>query len=125
MEAHKTSNFRPGATYILITDAPVHERLPSEDTNNNGHFDDDEKLTSHVYSEHTIKDVINKIDGEVKLTVITNSYANSQLESLHSETNGLYKETIKLQKNQVLRQASQSMMAQINQMGRGILQFLG
>lgn len=35
------------------------------------------------------------------------------------------KETIKLQKDQVLLQASQSMMAQINQVGQGILQLLG
>lgn len=92
MLAHSITDFRPDATknYILITDVPVHERLPFEDTNNNGDFDDDEKLASQVYSKHTIEDVINALDGEVKLTVITNGYANSQLEPLHSETNGLY-----------------------------------
>lgn len=35
------------------------------------------------------------------------------------------KETMKLQKDQVLLQTSQAMMAQINQMTQGILQLLG
>ena len=92
MEAHKIPNFRPDATknYILITDAPVHERLPYVDSDGNGTIDTTEELASHVYSKHTIDDVIATLDGEVKLTVITNGYANSQLEPLHSETNGLY-----------------------------------
>lgn len=94
MLAHSITDFRPYATknYILITDAPVHERLPYIDSNKNDKIDADEERASHVYSKHTIEGVIDTLDGEVKLTVITNSYANSQLAPLHSETNGLYLE---------------------------------
>lgn len=53
--------------------------------------------------------------------------ANENLTKAESQLRDtdIAKETIKLQKDQVLLQASQSMMAQINQMGQGILQLLG
>lgn len=92
LKAHSIDKFRPDATknYILVTDATVHERLPYEDSNSNGNFDDNEILASQIYSKYTIDDVIAELDGSAKLTVITNSESNTQLSPLHTETDGLY-----------------------------------
>lgn len=48
------------------------------------------------YSDYNIQDILNMLDEEVKVTVVTNAHSNIQLSPLHTETDGLsFTSTIK------------------------------
>lgn len=105
--AHSIPNLRPDATknYILITDAPVHEKKPIIDIDGDG-IDDHEIAESIKYSNYNIQDILNMLDGEVKVTVIINANENlTKAESLLLDTD-IAKETMKLKKDQIILQSA-------------------